>query len=51
MSAEELTEKIVAKGQEIAALKAAKPPTLKEDLAPLVADLLALKLSYKATTG
>ena len=51
MSAEELTEKIVAKGQEIAALKAAKPPTLKEDLAPLVADLLALKLSYKETTG
>lgn len=51
MSAEELTAKIKAKGDEIAALKAAKPPTIKEDLAPLVAELLALKVSYKETTG
>ena len=50
-NAEDITAKIVAKGQEIAALKAAKPPTLKDDLAPLVAELLALKLSYKETTG
>ena len=50
-AAEDLTAKIVAKGQEIAALKAAKPPTLKDDLAPLVAELLALKLSFKETTG
>jgi aspartyl/asparaginyl-tRNA synthetase len=51
MSEEELTEKIVAKGEEIRLLKAAKPATLKEDLAPLVADLLALKIAFKETTG
>ena len=28
-----------------------KPPTLKEDLAPLVAQLLALKVSFKEVTG
>ena len=32
-------------------LKTAKPPDLKEQLAPLVADLLALKVSYKEVTG
>lgn len=48
---EELTEKINAKGEEIRVLKAAKPPTLKDDLAPLVAELLALKISYKEVTG
>lgn len=51
MSSEELTAQIVAKGEEIKALKAAKPPTLKEDLAPLVNELLALKASYKELTG
>jgi len=48
---EELEAAIGAKGGEIAALKAAKPPTLKEDLVPLVAELLALKASFKALTG
>jgi lysyl-tRNA synthetase class II len=51
MSAEELTTKINAKGEEIRVLKAAKPPTLKDDLAPLVNELLALKLEYKTVTG
>ena len=49
--AEELTSAINAKGEEIRLLKVAKPPTLKEDLAPLVAELLALKVSYKELTG
>ena len=44
-------EKIKAKGEEIKAIKTAKPPTMKDDLAPLVADLLALKVSYKEITG
>lgn len=51
MSIEELSAKIVAKGEEIRVLKAAKPPTLKEDLVPLVNDLLALKASFKELTG
>ena len=51
MSGEDITTKIVAKGEEIKALKAAKPPTLKDDLVPLVAELQALKLSFKEATG
>jgi lysyl-tRNA synthetase class II len=51
MQVEELTAAINAKGEEIRQLKAANPPTLKEDLAPLVQELLALKISYKETTG
>lgn len=51
MEVEQLVEAITAKGESIKALKAAKPPTLKEDLAPLVAELLALKLQFKQTTG
>jgi aspartyl-tRNA synthetase len=50
-SVEDITQKINAKGEEIRALKAAKPPTLKDDLAPLVNELLALKLEYKTLTG
>src|SRR5688572_5476729 len=51
MSAEDLTIAITAKGEEIRLLKAAKPPTLKEDLVPLIAELQNLKLSYKEATG
>eukprot|EP01031_Cornospumella_fuschlensis_P034809 gene34809-42154_t len=51
MDAEQLTAAIAAKGEEIRALKAAKPPTLKEDLEPLVKELLALKIEYKSVTG
>lgn len=52
MSAEdEITAAINAKGEEIKLLKAAKPETLKDDLVPLIADLLALKLSFKEATG
>lgn len=50
-SAEEITIAIEQKGNEIKAIKAAKPPTLKEDLVPLVAELLALKVSFKSLTG
>jgi aspartyl-tRNA synthetase len=50
-TAEELTTAINGKGEEIRALKAAKPPTLKDDLAPLIAELLALKVSFKNVTG
>lgn len=50
-TAEELTAAINGKGEEIRVIKAAKPPTMKDDLAPLVADLLALKLQYKEVTG
>ena len=48
---EELTAAINEKGEEIRQLKASKPPTLKQDLEPLVAGLLNLKLSYKQLTG
>jgi len=48
---ETLEVKINAKGEEIRVLKAAKPATLKDDLAPLIAELLELKSSYKALTG
>ena len=48
---EEITAAINAKGDDIKTLKAAKPATLKDDLVPLIAELLALKLSFKAITG
>lgn len=51
MDANQLTEAITAKGEEIRSLKVAKPPTLKDDLVPLVAELQALKLQYKEVTG
>lgn len=50
-SVEEITAAIEKKGEEIRSLKSAKPPTLKEDLAPLVHELLALKLQFKNATG
>ena len=50
-TADDLTAAINAKGEEIRILKAEKPPTLKDDLAPLIAELLALKVSYKEITG
>ena len=50
-TAEDLTSAIAAKGEEIRTLKAAKPATLKDDLAPLVAQLTALKLTFKEVTG
>lgn len=50
-TAEELTAAINAKGEAIRELKAANPPTIKDDLQPLVAELLALKISFKELTG
>lgn len=50
-SVEEITAAIAAKGEEIRVLKVANPPTLKEDIKPLVAELLALKISYKEVAG
>lgn len=51
MNVEEIKAAIVVKGDQIRDLKVAKPPTLKEDLAPLVNELLALKIQYKEATG
>lgn len=48
---EEIIAAITEKGSQIRDLKAAKSPTLKEDLEPLIAELLALKVSYKEVTG
>jgi aspartyl-tRNA synthetase len=48
---EEIVTAIGNKANEIRDLKAAKPPTFKEDLEPLIAELLALKVSYKEVTG
>lgn len=50
-SVDALTAAIAAKGEEIKVIKTLKAPTMKEDLTPLVAELLALKLSYKEVTG
>mmetsp|Transcript_40528 Transcript_40528/g.41361 ORF Transcript_40528/g.41361 Transcript_40528/m.41361 type:complete len:600 (+) Transcript_40528:106-1905(+) len=50
-SVEELSKFIAEKGEEIRALKEAKPPTLKDDLKPLIAELLSLKASYKELSG
>lgn len=50
-TAEELTTAINGKGEEIRVIKAAKLPTMKDDLAPLIAELLALKIQYKNVTG
>ena len=49
--AQELLQAVNLKGNEIKALKALKPPTLKEDLIPLVEELVALKAQYKELTG
>ena len=49
--AQKLLQAVNTKGDEIKALKAAKPPTLKEDLAPLVEELISLKAQYKDLTG
>ena len=48
---EALVSAINEKGEQIRVLKSEKPPTLKDDLAPLVSQLLALKVSYKELTG
>ena len=50
-SKEELLILIGNKGNEIRDLKARKPSTLKEDLEPLISDLLRLKVTYKEVTG
>lgn len=50
-SLEELAAAIAAKGEQIRCLKAAKPPSLKEDLLPLVAELNGLKIAFKEVTG
>ena len=47
----EAVSKITAKGNEIKAIKDLKAPTMKEDIAPLVQELLALKDAYKELTG
>lgn len=49
--ATELLKAVNAKGDEIKALKTAKPPTMKEDLVPLIEQLVALKTQYKDLTG
>ena len=50
-SAEDLNAAIAAKGEQIRSLKAAKPPSIKEDLLPLVEELNALKIAFKDITG
>ena len=50
-SEEELRAAIAAKGESIRAVKEAKAPTMKDDLAPLIYELLALKVSFKEVTG
>ena len=51
MSEEDIRAAIAATGDKIRAIKTEKPPTMKEDLAPLIAELLALKVSFKEVTG
>ena len=50
-SVEGLVKAIGDKGNEIKTIKALKAPTMKEDIAPLVQELLTLKASYKELTG
>jgi lysyl-tRNA synthetase class II len=50
-TAEELTQAIADKGEQIRLLKVEKPPTLKADLEPLIAELLKLKITFKEVTG
>mmetsp|Transcript_8177 Transcript_8177/g.7324 ORF Transcript_8177/g.7324 Transcript_8177/m.7324 type:complete len:602 (+) Transcript_8177:35-1840(+) len=50
-SVDEIVSAINAKGEEIRLLKASNSPTVKADLEPLIASLLALKTSYKDLTG
>lgn len=47
----EVTARIVAKGEEIRALKAAKDPSKKDALTAAIADLLALKTEFQSVTG
>ena len=47
MSESDLRTAIAATGDKIKAIKAEKPPTMKEDLSPLIAELLALKEALK----
>ncbi len=51
MSESDLRAAIAATGDKIKAIKSEKPPTMKEDLSPLIAELLALKVSFKEVTG
>lgn len=48
---EDLVNLIINKGEEIRVLKINKPPTLKEDLIPLIQVLISLKQEYKILTG
>ena len=50
-STADLAAAIAAKGEQIRQAKALQAPTLKQDVAPLVAELLALKAEYKQLTG
>ena len=47
----DLVNLIINKGEEIRVLKLNKPPTLKEDLIPLIQVLTSLKQEYKILTG
>jgi hypothetical protein len=47
----DLVNLIINKGEEIRVLKVHKPPTLKEDLIPLIQELILLKQQYKILTG
>ena len=51
MNAEELKGLIADKGNRIRDLKNATPPASKDDLAPEIAELQALKARYKEVTG
>lgn len=48
---ENLKAQIAAKGEEIRVMKTSTPPASKDELAPLVNALLALKVEYKNLTG
>lgn len=50
-SKEDLIAAIEVKGNQIRDVKAAKSPTMKEDLKPLIAELLALKVTYQEIVG
>ena len=52
MSSEEnYVRQLPPKVSRLEPLKEAKAPTMKDDLAPLIAELLALKVSFKEVTG
>lgn len=50
-SKEEIVAAIAETGSKIKAIKDEKAPTMKDDLDPLIKQLLALKVSYKEVTG